>query len=140
MRRARAAVLCVLAACGSEAGPAGPDQAAAYGDWVRKQIPTNFAGAGGVNGRIAVLLPQGRSKRAGDFIEVALNGQRLRKVPFGGPTLELSVTLGPGINILDLYDSTSEKSCRRHVDAREGTDFTFQPTADGYDLVQRASD
>lgn len=137
MRAATAALLLLLAACGSDAPDAGgPEQAAAYGEWVRKQVPMGVAGGGGtVSASIAVLPPA--SQKPGHFCEVAVNGRR-HKLPIDGsawPALDVKLREGP--NVLDLYDSTTERSCRRSVDTREGVDFTFQPAADGYDLVQR---
>ena len=141
MKAAAAALLLALAACGSDApeDAGGPGQAAAYGEWVRKQVPLGVAGGGGtVPARIAVLAPEAR--RAGHFCEVAVNGQRHRLGLEDAPWPDLEVKLRDGPNVLDLYDSTTERSCRRSVDTREGVDFTFQPTADGYDLLQRRTE
>ena len=141
MRPAAALLVLALAGCGSEAQDAGgPGQTAAYGEWVRKQVPMGVAGGGGtVPASIAVFPPA--SRRDGHFCEVAVNGSRHKLLLSEGAwPRELDVKLREGPNVLDLYDSTTERSCRRSVDTREGTAFTFQPTADGYDLVQRRTE
>jgi hypothetical protein len=144
MRRALLA-LCLLAGCGK----ADTGEAVETDDWKRWRaghVPINAAFAETVQARIDILPPEGRSKRPDDFCELFVNGtllprQRVGKMADGNwPRIELTVTLRTGPNFLDLWDSSSGRNCKEQVDTREGLSLTFQPTPQGYELVQRRTE
>jgi hypothetical protein len=145
VRRGVALILLAASACGRNepSAPAAAGETPEYREWRGRQMPlpvANFAAT--VKGRVTVLPPESRSRGADDFCEITLNGAplhrfRVGKMPDGRfPRCEVEATFNAGPNWLDLWDSTSRRGCRRQIDTREGTDFTFVPTADGYDLRQ----
>ena len=132
----------LLSACGrkQEAAGAGTEQ---YREWKGSQAIRQLAAAGlseKVAGTVVVHFPEARSQSPEDFIELCLNGQMIQHTRFkrvGGEVapITLSIDLRPGIDWLDLWDSTTNRYYRFQVDPRQGTDFVFAPTETGYDLT-----
>lgn len=144
MRRL-ALALCLLAAgCGKKAPPAGETlETGQWREWRAKQFALGAADiSGSLAARVTILPPEGRSKRADDFCELFVNGKfqgrhRVGKMADGRwPAVSFPVTLKDGPNWLDLWDTSTDRKCREEVDSRQGLDFTFRPTADGYELLQ----
>ena len=111
--------------------------------WRQTQFAIPVAGfAPTLQARLTILPPDARSTHPDDFCEVFLNGTKLNrfrvgKMPSGAwPRGEMEITLRAGPNWLDLWDSSSNRKCREMVDTRNGLEFTFAPTPDGYALQQ----
>jgi hypothetical protein len=134
----------LIAGCGRKTGtPATGGETEEYQAWKGSQAIRQMAAAGpseSIAGTVRVNFPETRSKSPEDFIELRLNGQvvqRTRFKPAGGGRIGpfgVHVTLRPGVDWLDLWDSTTNRNYRFEVDSRQGTDFVFAPTAAGYDL------
>lgn len=141
-----AALLPLLAACGSDEPPREWWDTGSYrvwkGDQLLRQMPAaKFAPE--IGGRIDVLPPEARSKHEDDFCEIFVNGYLLTKFRVGKmadgrfPVCGTDVQFLTGPNWIDLWDTSSNKNYRHQIDTREGTLFTFRPSADGtYELEQ----
>ena len=140
---ALAALLCAVG-CGKKPTPASdPLETGQWSQWRAKQFALATLGVSGtLRARITILPPDGRSKRADDFCELMVNGQlqgrhRVGKMADGRwPGISFEVTLRDGPNWLDLWDTSADRNTREEVDTRQGLDFTFRPTATGYELLQ----
>lgn len=144
MRPLPLALLLLALGCGKPAPPKPDDpETASWRFWKSKQISipaANFAPE--VTGKVRILPPQGRSRRSDDFCDFTVNGSFVNRYRVGKlangtwPVIAATVTLRTGPNWLDLWDSSSDRNCRQQIDTREGLDFVFRPTAQGYELVQ----
>lgn len=134
------------AGCGSDQppAPAGPRETPEYRDWKGGQAVRRLASnaAGRMPGTVILHLPDGRAKDPADFVELFVNGEFAHRAAVrsaAGP-IAVAVGVGPGPAWLDLWDSTTNRHYRHSVDTRQGTDFAFELTADGYDLRQSRRD
>jgi hypothetical protein len=143
--RASLVLAVACAGCGKEnATPAAPGETEEYRAWKGSQAIRQMAAQGpseSIPGTVRVHFPEGRSKSPDDFIELRLNGDVVQHTRFrpAGPGMiapfGIHLTLRPGIDWMDLWDSTSNRNYRFQVDPRQGRDFVFTPTAEGYDLT-----
>ena len=141
--RIAALLLLILAGCGKKEPAGSALETPEYQEWKGSQAIRQMASAGpaeSIAGTVLVHPPGGRSKGADDFIELYLNGQIVQHTPFrsfgGATTLSpLTLSLRPGANWLDLWDSTTNRNYREQIDSRQGSDFVFTPTETGYALT-----
>jgi len=138
-----ALVLLLSASCGKKEPPGSPVETKEYQEWKGSQsIRQLVTGppAEMLAGSVTVHFPQDRVKHAEDFVELCLNGviiQHTRlKPPVGGAPapVTLQVSLRPGPDWFDLWDSTTNHDHRFQIDTRQGTEFILTPSAGGYDI------
>jgi hypothetical protein len=146
IRLAGALVLAVVACgCGKKPAPPAPyGETPEYREWKGSQLIRRQAASGpadSVPGTVQVRYPQDRSKNREDFVELYLNGQVVQRTRFG-PTgggmtapFSITITLRPGPNWLDLWDTTTNKYFRFTIDSRQGNDYVLAPTPTGYDAT-----
>jgi hypothetical protein len=136
-------LLLSLAACGKSEPAGDPLETEAYKQWkagqMLRQLPAaNFATT--TPGRVEIFPPESRSKNAGDFCELYVNGERVGRFNVGRrpdgswPENSFAFTFLTGPNTFDLWDSTSNRYYREHVDTRQCVHFQCVPTAEGYEV------
>jgi hypothetical protein len=149
VRSAALSALLLLAACGEKKPALPPGETPEYRAWKGGQLPVGLPSAGfaaTVQASIEIRAPQERSRSPHDFVELYVNYAPARRasiarMPDGRwPSIPLALTPNAGAIWLDLWDSSSNRNYKFQKDTREGTDFEFRPTPDGYDLVQRRRD
>jgi len=99
-----------------------------------------------IPGTVRVHLPLSRSKTSDDFIELCLDGQVVNRTRLGNTSpgrivpIEIPVRLRPGVDWLDLWDSTTNRNYRFQVDPRQGRNFVFTPGGEGYERTWEKTD
>jgi hypothetical protein len=135
-------VLVISAGCGKKEPPAATVETKEYQEWKGSQAIRQLVGGvpgDRIAGSVTVCFPQDRSRQADDFIELLLNGEevqrtRIRTAGGAAAPLTLQISLRPGADWLDLWDSTTNRNYRFQIDTRQGTDFVLTPSAAGYDI------
>ena len=127
MRRWPALLLAALAACGK---PAETENPAGYEAWQTRNfiLSQGFSGGGMLDGTITIGTERDSGK-AGDWIEVALNGTTLDRAATGTGAAQIGydVQLRPGANWIRFFSSASRQGWEFQVDTRSGTRFAFTP-------------